>query len=314
MKLSSLPPSPDTNPNHIVTSPAQVKVTTVSYFQKLYSHVSRPPQAKPWIETLSVLSDAARVRQDPFPWPQPLTITDLRAILAKGNSRPFTPNCHLHNCLRPFISVHAYLSPRFYPYMTPPPLHPTCISKRSTLPLFNFTFNLVNWIVLWPLPIVTGCPVLVSVWMLCIGGRSPDVCSCHSSGSNYPARRTYYYLGLSPPLPTSDLSNAQQRFYHCLAQDWHTQSIHLAAVKRGHQQSTKALPRTISLPHFLDSAIQALQNSLITSSSSHFRVCFLWFLWLFSNVFFFFFSFPLFLSLSYVCSALLWAPAPELLT
>lgn len=63
---------------------------------------------------------------------------------------------HLHNCLRPFIPVHAYLSPRIYPYiMTPPPLHPTHISKCSTLPLFDFTFNLVNWIVLWPLPIVT---------------------------------------------------------------------------------------------------------------------------------------------------------------
>lgn len=91
-KLSSLPlalvPSPASNPDLIVTDPTQVKQATISYFEGLYSRTARPPQTKPWIDTPSVKAMAEQVRSDPFIWPQSLQLTDLRALLSKGNSRP----------------------------------------------------------------------------------------------------------------------------------------------------------------------------------------------------------------------------------
>ncbi|KAF5385930.1 hypothetical protein D9615_002408 [Tricholomella constricta] len=91
-QFSTLPlaiaPSPNTNPDHIVTGPDGVKHSTRQYFQDLYSRTSRPPQPKPWMTTPSVQQVASRIRTDPFQWPRQLHLSELRQLLAKGNTRP----------------------------------------------------------------------------------------------------------------------------------------------------------------------------------------------------------------------------------
>ena len=90
--ISSLPlaitPSPDLEPDLILTGPHAVKSATVTYFQTLYARTTRPPQAKPWLTTPSVRQVALSTSTDPFHWPKCLTSQDLHLLLRRGNARP----------------------------------------------------------------------------------------------------------------------------------------------------------------------------------------------------------------------------------
>ena len=78
---SSLPlalaPSPDLEPDLIVTGAEAIKKTTVKYFQHLYHCSERPPQQKPWITTPSVLKVKEATSLLPFKWPVLLSLNDL---------------------------------------------------------------------------------------------------------------------------------------------------------------------------------------------------------------------------------------------
>ncbi|KAF5388215.1 hypothetical protein D9615_000052 [Tricholomella constricta] len=72
----------------LVTGPQCIRETTVQYFEQLYRRTARLPQPKPWMKTPSVRCAAQRVDHDPFSWPQPLSLPDLRQLLKSGNRRP----------------------------------------------------------------------------------------------------------------------------------------------------------------------------------------------------------------------------------
>jgi hypothetical protein len=72
----------------IVTGPGPVKDVTVLYFQDLYHRTEHPPQQKPWMTSPSTLTIKENVSQSPFIWPVPLTLSDLRKLISKGNARP----------------------------------------------------------------------------------------------------------------------------------------------------------------------------------------------------------------------------------
>ncbi|KAK1216050.1 hypothetical protein PQX77_021327 [Marasmius sp. AFHP31] len=76
------------NLHSFITDPPQIRATTVSYFQNLFTRTPRPAQDKPWLNTPSVREIRGSISSDPFIWPQPLTLADLHAILRKGKSRP----------------------------------------------------------------------------------------------------------------------------------------------------------------------------------------------------------------------------------
>ena len=90
--FSSLPlaitPSPDLEPDFVVTGADSVENATIAYFQNLYHRTDRAPQQKPWLTSPSVSQIRADTSSDPFQWPVLLSITDLRALLSRGNSRP----------------------------------------------------------------------------------------------------------------------------------------------------------------------------------------------------------------------------------
>ena len=89
--LTSSPPlalSDPTVSTQLLTGANEIKAATVSYFSTLYHHSDAPPPPKPWLSTPSVLSIHQHTLDDPFLWPQPLTLTSLRALLRKGNARP----------------------------------------------------------------------------------------------------------------------------------------------------------------------------------------------------------------------------------
>ncbi|KAF5382054.1 hypothetical protein D9615_004273 [Tricholomella constricta] len=78
----------DDSLDDLVTGPQRIRDTTVQYFQHLYRRSVRPPQQKPWTETPSVHRIAQRVDTEPFRWPHPLSIAELRQLLKSGNRRP----------------------------------------------------------------------------------------------------------------------------------------------------------------------------------------------------------------------------------
>ena len=90
--FSSLPlaltPFPDSQPNLVITGPDAVKTATVSYFQNLYHRTNRTPQQKPWLTSPSVMGIRTTTASDSFQWPVLLSLTDLKALLSRGNSRP----------------------------------------------------------------------------------------------------------------------------------------------------------------------------------------------------------------------------------
>jgi len=84
--FSSLPlaitPSPDLQPDLVVTGAHSVKTATVAYFQNLYHRTDRIPQQKPWLTSPSVSEIRANTSSDPFQWPILLSIRDLRGLLS----------------------------------------------------------------------------------------------------------------------------------------------------------------------------------------------------------------------------------------
>ncbi|KAF5376641.1 hypothetical protein D9615_007876 [Tricholomella constricta] len=84
----ALSSDPSSDPELIFTGPEHVKSITQQYFTDLYHRTPRPSQDKPWMDTPSVRSIAARTTRDPFPWPQPLDLGTLRVLLSRGNARP----------------------------------------------------------------------------------------------------------------------------------------------------------------------------------------------------------------------------------
>ncbi|KAJ3924545.1 MAG: hypothetical protein NXY57DRAFT_1044854, partial [Lentinula lateritia] len=77
-----------TDSENLICEPEQVKEATRQYWSDLYHHDPPPNIPKPWLTTPSLIAVKNRVQQDPFTWPQLITIQDLRALLSKGNSRP----------------------------------------------------------------------------------------------------------------------------------------------------------------------------------------------------------------------------------
>jgi hypothetical protein len=91
-KISSLPlaitPNPESEPDLVLTGDHEIKEATVNYFQTLYNHTPRAPQAKPWLTTPSVSAVFQNVSSDPFLWPKILSLQEFRTLLRKGNARP----------------------------------------------------------------------------------------------------------------------------------------------------------------------------------------------------------------------------------
>jgi len=75
-------------PGSFITTPSGIRDATRNYFLGLFSRQQRAPVNKPWLDTPSITEVRARLMQTPFNWPQPLTISDLRALLRKGKTRP----------------------------------------------------------------------------------------------------------------------------------------------------------------------------------------------------------------------------------
>jgi hypothetical protein len=76
------------SPGTIETDPTRVADITRQYFVKLYTHQQPPDKPKPRMTTPSVLEAHARVELDPFVWPIAASLTDFRALLRKGSTRP----------------------------------------------------------------------------------------------------------------------------------------------------------------------------------------------------------------------------------
>ncbi|PFH46327.1 hypothetical protein AMATHDRAFT_7972, partial [Amanita thiersii Skay4041] len=73
----------------ILTDPAQIKAETVEYFTQLYARTPHESTAnKPWLETPTIQQIRHWVLTNPFSWPRPLTLSDLRSLLRRGNPRP----------------------------------------------------------------------------------------------------------------------------------------------------------------------------------------------------------------------------------
>ncbi|PPQ63162.1 hypothetical protein CVT24_005802 [Panaeolus cyanescens] len=91
-KFSDLPmaltPCSDSDPDFIITGPEAVKNTTTSYFQSLYHRTPRVIHDKPWMRSPSISSIKTASLTNPLQWPVPLTLSDLKRLLRKGNSRP----------------------------------------------------------------------------------------------------------------------------------------------------------------------------------------------------------------------------------
>ncbi|KAF8164191.1 hypothetical protein BJ912DRAFT_823476, partial [Pholiota molesta] len=91
-KFSSLPlalsPAPTFDPANLLTGPENIKNATIHYFKDLYHQTPRPAQQKPWLNTPSVQAVADRIALNPFTWPRPIGLPELRTLLSKGNSKP----------------------------------------------------------------------------------------------------------------------------------------------------------------------------------------------------------------------------------
>lgn len=78
----------DANPHSFITGPDEIKQATVRYFGDFFSRQERPRMDKPWMDTPSIVHIRLRTKQDPFPWPRPMSLADFRTVLRKGNARP----------------------------------------------------------------------------------------------------------------------------------------------------------------------------------------------------------------------------------
>ncbi|RDX44488.1 hypothetical protein OH76DRAFT_1359588, partial [Lentinus brumalis] len=76
------------DPSVFVTDENGIKQATVQYFAELFRRTPRAPSQKPWMTTPSIVRIRECASQSPFQWPQLLTLSDLRALLRKGNARP----------------------------------------------------------------------------------------------------------------------------------------------------------------------------------------------------------------------------------
>ncbi|KAJ7895330.1 hypothetical protein B0H13DRAFT_1624443, partial [Mycena leptocephala] len=72
----------------LIGDPEIVKEKTREYWSNLYDHDPPPNIPKPWLDTKSVREARARTATDPFIWPRPPQLFDLRALLRRGNARP----------------------------------------------------------------------------------------------------------------------------------------------------------------------------------------------------------------------------------
>ena len=72
----------------ILTSPDHVKTETRRYWQKLYARQPTPVMDKPWLVTKSVKEVSDHISTNPFIWPRKASLTDFRALIRKGNTRP----------------------------------------------------------------------------------------------------------------------------------------------------------------------------------------------------------------------------------
>ncbi|GJE97002.1 hypothetical protein PsYK624_132120 [Phanerochaete sordida] len=76
------------DPLTFLTEPDRIRTATVAYFQQLFTRQDRPPAPKPWLDSPSIRAIREGARNDPFDWPRPLSLPELRLLLRKGNSRP----------------------------------------------------------------------------------------------------------------------------------------------------------------------------------------------------------------------------------
>lgn len=80
-----------TDPNNeesLLSEPHQVKRAMATYFSRLYDRSTPPTASKPWLNTPSVRKVKDKIRSNPFQWPCVATLSDFRAMLRKGSSRP----------------------------------------------------------------------------------------------------------------------------------------------------------------------------------------------------------------------------------
>ncbi|KAJ7938520.1 hypothetical protein B0H13DRAFT_1851469 [Mycena leptocephala] len=76
------------NSDDLIGDPEIVKEKTREYWSNLYDHDPPPNIPKPWLDSRSVREARARTAADPFIWPRPPQLFDLRALLRRGNARP----------------------------------------------------------------------------------------------------------------------------------------------------------------------------------------------------------------------------------
>jgi len=79
--------------NDLVSSPEGVKEAAVNFYEQLYRRTDHGPMEKPWVSTPSIKAIRRRTSQDPFAWPQQMTVENCRAMLRKGNPRPHPGAC-----------------------------------------------------------------------------------------------------------------------------------------------------------------------------------------------------------------------------
>jgi hypothetical protein len=72
----------------LLTDPDHVKAETRRYWEKLYARQPVPVMDKPWLFTKLVKQVNECVSTNPFVWPRTATLTDFRALIRRGNTRP----------------------------------------------------------------------------------------------------------------------------------------------------------------------------------------------------------------------------------
>lgn len=72
----------------LICDPEGVKSTTQEYFLRLYDHSRVPDFPNPWLDIPLVKEVRSCVTDDPFVWPIKASLSDFRAMLRRGNSKP----------------------------------------------------------------------------------------------------------------------------------------------------------------------------------------------------------------------------------
>ncbi|KAJ7243121.1 hypothetical protein B0H12DRAFT_1311788 [Mycena haematopus] len=76
------------DPDKLLLDPDAVMEETREYFKTLYGRLPPVAVPKPWMDTPSVVAVKTRVTADPFLWPKPTAMSQLRALLRRGNQKP----------------------------------------------------------------------------------------------------------------------------------------------------------------------------------------------------------------------------------